>query len=126
MTPVVYDAGPLIAADRNDRAFWAEHLLRVAAGVVPLVPAPVVAQVSRSSRQAQLRRLLRACDVVPFDEDAAHRAGALLGRSSTSDLVDAAVVLLAVDRGADIVSGDPGDIQRLVARVKRRPRIVPV
>ena len=59
MRPVVYDTGVLIAADRSERHIWAEHRARLEAGVIPLVPAPVVAQASRSPKQAQLRRLLR-------------------------------------------------------------------
>ena len=61
MTEVVYDAAVLIAADRNDRQTWAEHKLLLQGGVLPLVPAAVLAQVSRSARQAQLRRFLRGC-----------------------------------------------------------------
>ena len=57
MNPVVYDAGMLVAADRNVRVVWAEHRVRLEAGIVPVVPAPVVAQVSRSPQQVQLRRL---------------------------------------------------------------------
>jgi len=47
MSTVVYDAAVLVAADRNERRAWAEHKARLELGVVPLVPAPVVAQVSR-------------------------------------------------------------------------------
>ncbi|MEA2501904.1 MAG: hypothetical protein QOD01_2015, partial [Actinomycetota bacterium] len=45
---VVYDAGVLVAADRNDRTVWADHRARLELGTVPLTTAPVVAQVSRS------------------------------------------------------------------------------
>ena len=89
MRPVVYDAGVLIAADRCLRRTWAEHRVRLEAGHVPLVPCPVVAQASRSPKQAQMRRLLRGCEVVPFDETAAHAAGSLLGKTRTRDVVDA-------------------------------------
>jgi hypothetical protein len=115
MRAVVYDAGVLIAADRDDRSVWAEHRVRLEAGVLPLVPAAVVAQASRSARQAQMRRLLRGCEVAVLDEDAAHRAGALLGKARTRDVVDASVVALAVDRARDIVSSDVHDLRRLVA-----------
>jgi len=70
--------------------------------------------VSRSGRQAQLRRFLRGCDVVLFDEADAHSAGRLLGRSHTSDVVDAAVVVLAIAHDAEIVTGDREDIARLL------------
>ena len=63
MRPVVYDAGVLIAADHAKRRIWAEHRVRLEAGLVPLVPAAVVAQASRSPKQVQLRRLLRGCEV---------------------------------------------------------------
>src|SRR5947208_1333379 len=87
VSAVVYDAGALIAADRNERAFWAEHRLRLEADLVPVVPAPVVVQVSRSPQQVQLRRLLRGCDVVDLTEDRAHAAGELLGRAAGNDVV---------------------------------------
>jgi predicted nucleic acid-binding protein len=117
---VVYDTAVLIAADRNDRRIWAEHRIRLEAGNVPLVPSPVLAQASRSPRQVQMRRLLRGCEVVPFDEAAAHRAGALLGKSRTADIVDAAVVALAIKQGADVQTGDATDIQRLAGAAKAK------
>jgi predicted nucleic acid-binding protein len=111
----VYDAGVLVAADRNERWAWAEHRVRLLAGVVPLVPSNVVAQVSRSPRQAQLHRFLRGCEVVEFDEPSAHRVGALLGKADTSDVVDASLVDLAIVRRAEIVTTDSTDIRRLIA-----------
>ncbi len=124
MKAVVYDAGPLIAAERNDRRFWAEHRARLEFGIVPCVPAPIVAQVSRSPKQAQLRRLLRGCEVVALDEAAAHRLGALLARSRTDDIADAAVVSLAVARTADIVTSDRKDIEHLITAAREQLRVV--
>jgi predicted nucleic acid-binding protein len=123
---VVYDTGVLIAAERSDRRLWAEHRVRLEAGNVPLVPSPVVAQASRSPRQVQMLRLLRGCEVVPFDEADAHRAGALLGKSRTADIVDAAVVALAIKQGADVQTGDATDIQRLAGAAKAKLAIVGV
>jgi predicted nucleic acid-binding protein len=120
MKPVVYDTSVLIAADRGDRLIWAEHRLRLEAGIVPLVPSPVLAQSSRSPRQAQLRQLLRGCDVVPFEEADAHRVGALLGKAGTRDVVDAAVVTLAIQRSADIRTGDATDIRRLLGAARSK------
>lgn len=113
MSYVVYDAGILVAADRNDRRAWAEHKVRLELGVVPVVPTPVVAQVSRSARQAQLRRFLTGCDVVPLGENEAHEAGRLLGITTTSDVVDAVVVTTAIRQKATILTGDPDDMKRL-------------
>jgi len=96
------------------------------AGIVPLVPAPVVAQASRSPEQAQMRRLLRGCDVVPFDEAAAYAAGALLGRARTTDVVDASVAALAMRHDADVVSDDAADIRRLVSAARATVAILDV
>jgi predicted nucleic acid-binding protein len=114
MTPVVYDAGVLIAADRNVRTVWAEHKVRLEAGIVPAVPAPVVTQVSRSPAQVQLRRLLRGCEVVPLTQHRAHAAGQLLGTAGSADVVDAAVAQLAAELRADVVTGDQADIRPLL------------
>jgi predicted nucleic acid-binding protein len=126
MRSVVYDASVLIAADRNDRHVWAEHRVRLEAGVVPLVPAPVIAQVSRSPAQAQMRRFIRGCEVVAFSEGDAHRAGALLGTSRTRDVVDASVASLAIQRKADVVSDDLSDIVRLLSSARSKLRVLPV
>lgn len=124
MNPAVYDAGALVAADRNERSMWAEHRVRLEAGVIPSVPAPVVAQVSRSGRQAQLRRFLRGCDIVDFREIDAHATGRLLARSRTTDIVDAAVVVLATNRAAEIVTADRADISHLLAAARATLPIV--
>jgi hypothetical protein len=83
-------------------------------GIIPSVPAPIVAQVSRSPQQAQLRRFLTGCAVVPLGENEAHEAGQLLGRTRTVDVVDAAVVTVALRKKAMILTSDPDDIKRLV------------
>ncbi|HEY2404845.1 MAG TPA: PIN domain-containing protein [Polyangiaceae bacterium] len=126
MKSVVYDAGVLIAADRNERRVWAEHRVRLEAGVLPLVPAPVVAQASRSPKQAQMRRFLRGCEIAVFDEADAHRSGALLGKSRTSDVVDASVATLAIRHHLDIVSDDADDLRRLLAGTRTRPAILDI
>ncbi len=126
MTAIVYDAGALIAAERNDRRMWAEHRVRLEMGILPAVPAPVVAQVSRRPRQAQLRRLLAGCEVAPFTEQDAHATGKLLAASKTSDVVDGAVVHLAARRRAGIVTGDPKDLARLVTASKAQIRLLQV
>jgi hypothetical protein len=111
---IVYDAAILVAADRNERRAWAQHRARLELGIVPIVPTTVVAQVSRSGRQAQLRRFLRGCEVAGLDERGAHATGRLLGLTRTTDVVDASVVAVAASRGAAILTSDREDIERLV------------
>jgi predicted nucleic acid-binding protein len=126
MTAFVYDAAVLVAADRNERRAWAEHKARLELGVIPLVPAPVVAQVSRSPQQAQLRRFLTGCVVVPLGESEAHEAGRLLGITRTADVVDAVVVTMALRQKAIILTSDPGDMERLVRASGREVAVVTV
>jgi len=126
MITVVYDAAVLVAADRNERRAWAEHKARLELGVIPLVPAPVVAQVSRSPKQAQLRRFLTGCVVVPLGEREAHEAGRLLGLTRTADVVDAVVVTLALRQKAMILTSDPDDIERLIRASGREAAVVTV
>jgi hypothetical protein len=126
MKSVVYDAGVLIAAERSKRRVWAEHRVRLEAGLVPMIPAAVLAQVSRSPKQAQMRRLLRGCEVVAFDEVPAHAAGALLGKTRTRDVIDASVAELSSRKQADVVSDDADDIRRLLAAAKAKTSILDV
>lgn len=112
---VVYDAGVLVAADRDVRRVWADHRVRLEAGIVPITSAPVVAQVSRSPRQVPLRRFLRGCEVVPFSGAEAHAVGSLLAEVGTSDVVDAHLVVVAGPGPSVILTSDPKDLRRLAA-----------
>lgn len=126
MSSVVYDAAVLVGADRNERRVWAEHKARLEFGIIPLVPALVVAQVSRSTQKAQLRRFLTGCAVVPFGEREAHEAGRLLGLTGTADVVDAGVVTTALRQKAMILTGDRVDMERLVRASGREVAVVSV
>jgi hypothetical protein len=126
MTRVVYDAAVLVAADRDTRTVWADHRERLEAGIVPVVPSPVVAQVSRSATQVQLRRLLRGCEVVSLTEHGAHSAGRLLGRTGSRDVVAAVVADTAAGLRADVVTGDRADIQRLLDAADASCQIIDV
>lgn len=112
---MVYDAAVLIAADRGDRHTWSRHLARLTLRERPIVSAAVIAQVSRSSQQAEFRRFLKTCEIAFLDETDAHQAGRLLRLTNTKDIVDAVVVVLALRLRAKIVTNDMADIGRLVA-----------
>jgi predicted nucleic acid-binding protein len=110
---IVYDAGVLVAAERDDRSVWADHRIRLEVGAVPTTTAPVVAQVSRSARQVQLRRFLRGCEIAAFSPQQADEVGELLGKAGASDAVDAHVVVIAVTTGSPVLTSDPDDLRRL-------------
>lgn len=119
----VYDAGVFVAAERNDRDVWADHRARLELGVIPRTTAPVVAQVSRSSRQAQLRRMLRGCDIVGFVPDDSHEVGALVGKALTSDVVDAHLAIVAFRCQATVLTSDIEDLRHLSDQLPTAVRI---
>lgn len=127
MAGVTYDTGALVAAERNDRQMWALHAGFLAEEIVPIVPAPVLAEAWRGgARQASLSRLLAMCEVEPMDEDQARRVGTLAGRARHDDVVDLSVVEGAVRRRDAIVTSNQGDIGLIAKATSSKLRIVAI
>jgi hypothetical protein len=104
---VTYDTGALIACERNDRRMWALHVGFIAEEVVPVVPAPVVAEAWRGRpRQAILARMLAGCDVEPMSHDQARQVGELAGRG-----------------GDAVVTSNESDIRKIAGPDAKRLRI---
>ncbi|MGI8699628.1 MAG: PIN domain-containing protein [Nocardioidaceae bacterium] len=124
----VLDAGALIALDRGDRDTWALVTEVHRAGQRPVVPAPVIAQAWRGGqRQARLARVLSGVELVLADGPVSRRAGELLGKSRTIDVLDALVALAAQDRpGCEVLTSDPGHIHHLLQtlHIRRTIRVV--
>jgi hypothetical protein len=119
-----YDAGVLIGAAAGQRRLWAEHRARLESGRLPITTAPVVAQVSRSPRQVQLRLFLRGCDLRPMRADDAHPVGALLAAAGMSDVVDAHLVHVSSGSATTILTSDVADITGLADAVEGRRLVV--
>lgn len=116
--PAIYDAGALVAAERGDRRFFARHKTAAELERLLVVPSPVLAQAWRGGpRQANLARALQECTILPTAEATAKAAGVLLGRTRTSDAVDAIVVATALELDAVVVTSDPDDLGKLAAAV---------
>lgn len=110
------DAGALIALERGSRTVRALIDAAHSAGLGVAVPAGALAQAWRDgARQAALARLVnnRQVTVVGLDEQVAKAAGILCGRSETSDVVDASVVICARLNGHLVATTDPDDIRAL-------------
>jgi hypothetical protein len=120
---VVYDAGLLVAAERNERQIWIDHRMRLEFGQVPTTTSPVVAQVSRSHRQVQLRRFLRGCHIEAFAVEQAHEVGELLAQAGTCDVVDAHVILTAATDISTVLTSDPDDLRPLAEQLATQVRI---
>jgi hypothetical protein len=116
---VTYDAGALIAAERDSKSVWSLHRELLEQELYPTLPTVVLGQVWRGGPQARLSRFLRGCLIEPFTEQQARSAGAALAASGSSDLVDAAVVVTALAREDLIVTSDPDDLRRLASAIGR-------
>ena len=116
MSGVTFDAGALIAIDRNDRRILTLIARATELGFRITVPATALAQAIRNpARQPRLSRFIRQAniDLVPLNGPDATRVGILLAQSQTSDIVDAHVVVCARRADQSVVTSDPQDLKRL-------------
>jgi hypothetical protein len=110
---LTFDTGLLIAAEKRSRLFhavWNESVLRRSRRTVPM---PVLAQVWRKDA-AMIARVVKACTIEALTEARSKQIGVLLGESRTIDIIDASVVLGAVERDDAIVTSDPDDMRLLL------------
>lgn len=117
---VVLDAGALIAFERADARMRALVREAISTDVRLVIPAGVVGQVWREpTKQVALGALLRgaATSVTPLDQVLAEAAGVLCGRSRTSDVIDASVVLTARRERASVLTSDVSDLRQLDAKL---------
>jgi hypothetical protein len=124
---LILDAGAFVAIERGDRDLVALIKRERLANRSPLTHGGVIGQVWRggSGRQANLARLLPGVDVRSLDDDLGRRCGLLLGATGGSDVIDAAVMLLAGD-GDEIFTSDPGDFEELAAAAGTHVELVPI
>jgi hypothetical protein len=96
------------------------------AGTPPITHGGIVGQIGRvgGPRQARLATALSAIDVRPLDDGLGRRAGTLLAKAGASDVIDAALVLLAED-GDEIITSDPDDLTLLASHASLAARFSP-
>jgi len=124
MGGVTYDTGALVAAERNDRRMWALHAGFLAEEVIPVVPAPVLAEAWRGgTRQASLSRLLALCAIEAMSEDQACDVGVLAGKAGHDDIVDVTVVEGAIRRGDAVATSNEDHIRLIAATTRKRLRV---
>jgi len=122
-TGLTLDAGALLALDDPAKAVAMQARLEAARrrGGTICIPAEVVAQAWRSSRQARLARLLKSPDieVAAMTLSVARSIGLMCAVTNHDDVVDVHVVLCARQRHHAVVTGDPRDIARIDPAVPR-------
>ncbi len=116
MSGITFDAGGLIALDRNDRRVIVLIARAAELGMRITIPATALAQAIRNpARQARLSRLIRQAgtDLMVLDGPDATAVGVLLRRTATADIVDAHVVLCAQRASQAVITSDPADLRRI-------------
>jgi hypothetical protein len=122
---LVLDSGAFVALARNDRAMWRRLKAALLAAEIPVSHGGVVGQVwrARGPRQALLAKALAGVDVRGLDDALGRAAGELLALARGSDVIDAALVLLAED-GDHIVTSDPEDMKTLATVSGRHVELI--
>ena len=113
---ITFDAGGLIALDRNDRRVLTLLARAAERGMRITIPATALAQAIRNpARQSRLCRLIRqsSTDLMPLNGPDATAVGLLLARTATADIVDAHVVVCAQRAGQAVVTSTAGDLRRI-------------
>lgn len=121
LTGITFDAGGLIALERNDRRVLSIIRMALDADDRIVVPATALAQVIRNpAKQVRLWRMVQhdKTDVVPLDAFHAQAVGLLLAKSRTSDIADAHVVICAQRAGHAVITSDPVELRRLDPRLR--------
>jgi len=116
LSGITFDAGGLIALDRNDRRVVTLLARATERGMRITIPATALAQAIRNPvRQARLSRLIRQAgtDLIALDGPDATAVGLLLARTATADIVDAHVVVCAQRTGQTVITSDAGDLRRI-------------
>jgi predicted nucleic acid-binding protein len=106
------DAGALIAYERGDERIREILTVAYARGLVPTIPAIVVAEVWRGG--ARVARLLKASSIETIDERLARTAGSLRRRTPGSGTIDACVAVGVRRRSDAIATSDPNDMRTLL------------
>jgi hypothetical protein len=124
---LVLDAGAFLAIERGDRDVVALIKRERLAERAPLTHGGVVGQIWRggTGRQTALARVLPGVQVRALDEHLGRRAGLLLARTKTRDVIDAALALLAYD-GDELLTSDAADMKRLLSASGAHVEIVEV
>ncbi len=121
MSGIAFDAGGLIALDRNDRRVLALVARAAERGLRITIPATALAQAIRNpARQVRLSRLIRQAgtDLIALDGPDATAVGLLLAQTAAADIVDAHVVVCARRAGQAVITSDAADLRRLAPELQ--------
>lgn len=114
MSTVTLDTGALIALERKRQRMWKVLHRARQLGVLPLVPADVIAEWWRGRSDIR-EHILASVRVEPLTERLARLAGECLAAVGDATTVDAIVMASAAARGDAVYTSDVADLERLRA-----------
>ena len=114
MNRVTLDTGALIALERRRPRMWKVLQRARELGVVPIVPADVIAEWWRGRSDVR-EHILASVVVEPLTERLARLAGECLARIEGATTVDAIVMASAAQRGDAVYTSDVAALERLRA-----------
>lgn len=125
---LVLDAGALIDIEANPRGETFRSCVKAFEdGYRPFLPTVVLAQVWRNrAHEHPVRMVRRLCTLLPFIEQTADDVGRLLAHSGTTDVVDAAVIVAAIEHNAAVLTSDPKDLATLASAAEYPVRLLTV
>lgn len=114
MSTITLDTGALIALERRRARIWKVLHRARTLGVVPIVPADVVAEWWRG--RSDIREYILGSVVVePLTEPLARIAGECVADVTGAATIDAIVMASAAQRGDAVYTSDLSDLERLRA-----------
>jgi predicted nucleic acid-binding protein len=112
VTTITLDTGALIALERRRQRIWKVMQRAQELGVVPVVPADVVAEWWRGRTDIR-EHILGSVVIEPLSDKLARLAGAALAAVKGATSVDAIVMASAAQRGDSVYTSDMSDLDRL-------------
>ncbi|MGH7293679.1 MAG: twitching motility protein PilT [Polyangiaceae bacterium] len=114
MSRVTLDTGALIALERRRPRMWKVLHRARTLGVLPVVPADVVAEWWRGRRDVR-EHILASVVVEPLTDALARLAGECLAVVTGATTIDAIVMASAARHGDAVYTSEVGDLERLRA-----------
>jgi len=111
---VTFDTGALIALERRRLRMWKVLLRTAELGVLPVVPADVIAEWWRGRTDIR-EHILASVSVEPLGEPLARLAGEAMAAVNGATSVDAIVMASAAQRGDAVYTNDVDDLEKLRA-----------
>jgi predicted nucleic acid-binding protein len=112
VSTVTLDTGALVALERRRPRMWKVMHRARALGIVPVVPADVVAEWWRGRSDIR-EHILGSVLIEPLTARLARLAGECLARIAGATTIDAIVMASAAQRGGAVYTSDLADLERI-------------